>query len=427
MNAREHLGYAVAKTADNRLLSAAYGACYWLAARSFIFALRGERCVEAAYVRNSVSEKRSRPGLSDIDYTVILREGTSPGDAVAFERRLQRRMSGLKRIYPMLGEVEVMRVPEFIALCGLRIPEMNCGRWMRMWGRDVRPEDVKPTGVAVADEVVNQFIQILPRHFGGAESPYGSMKRRRLVDKIVSMCGGKPSSGDNTALMLESMDRLLEETRRKTPSGSEARVVDRSVENPYMSIITEACEKIAARRREISDIVVVPDAGGAVIRAYVVVDGGRISGFHGLREAAGAFKIGTPTVVTEEVLRYILAVYEPILSYTSAHGFSARKSPEEYSGRPGAKLVARGEALAIVRSNYQLTNPKGASVAWRPWLARALTAKRNIESDVAGFGDGGALADLMLVASSGPSCGDCELEGRRIVWDALAEWSRRRI
>lgn len=97
--------------------------------------VRPEVC--AIYARNSYAQGHWVPGLSDIDLTLILRNGLELSEEYEFCRVFHRRYSNLRRFFPMLadlGEVEVLPASHVDARTSFAITGYESRTWKRLYG-----------------------------------------------------------------------------------------------------------------------------------------------------------------------------------------------------------------------------------------------------------------------------------------------------
>jgi hypothetical protein len=75
---------------------------------------RRDRRVLAVYVRDKIGTRDYRPGLSDIDLTIVVDfDAGREAAALSWQSDFRRRYQRLKRVVPVLGEIEIHRRSEF--------------------------------------------------------------------------------------------------------------------------------------------------------------------------------------------------------------------------------------------------------------------------------------------------------------------------
>jgi len=101
--------------------------------------LRRDPLILAAYARNSYANGTWIPGRSDIDLTVILREGGAPQEEYACVRKLRKNYASLQRWFPMLGELEIINEAHLEAWTRFTIAGYESRHWLRLYGKEVVP------------------------------------------------------------------------------------------------------------------------------------------------------------------------------------------------------------------------------------------------------------------------------------------------
>jgi hypothetical protein len=86
---------------------------YAAAMRAFVGCLQTRPEISSIYVRHGLAQTEWIPALSDIDLTLILRRNLPAELEYDFLRTFWKRYGRLKRIFPMLGEVEILNKDEF--------------------------------------------------------------------------------------------------------------------------------------------------------------------------------------------------------------------------------------------------------------------------------------------------------------------------
>jgi glycosyltransferase involved in cell wall biosynthesis len=86
---------------------------YNLALRVLALALRARPEVLGIYERTKKRAGTSRPGMSDLDVTVVIDAAGGSAAALRFVSGFWRLYDGLRRAFPMLGEIEILTRPAF--------------------------------------------------------------------------------------------------------------------------------------------------------------------------------------------------------------------------------------------------------------------------------------------------------------------------
>ncbi|MBU0761967.1 MAG: hypothetical protein KKD39_02985 [Candidatus Altiarchaeota archaeon] len=142
--------------------------------------------IKAAYLRHSQALGGWTPGLSDIDYTVIIHEGLSAKQEYLFHEKFLKDYVRLKTYLPMSGEVEVMTVGEF----GLWSKHGLRGRMSNRW-RLIHGQDVRCNGCHSQEPPLNELLEEAFGLYEGYLVPKLAGRRSWLLDLEIERLSGK--------------------------------------------------------------------------------------------------------------------------------------------------------------------------------------------------------------------------------------------
>jgi len=81
---------------------------YYLAIERFTRLCARQLPIKSIYLRSGMVERAWVPALSDIDFMVVIDSGTGNDDEFAQLQNFWRRFASLKKLFPMIGEVEIL-------------------------------------------------------------------------------------------------------------------------------------------------------------------------------------------------------------------------------------------------------------------------------------------------------------------------------
>jgi hypothetical protein len=134
--ARDLLRTFVLRTNGIWPLSACNRLPYSTAVRLFVNAVRGRREIASVYLRHGMTGNAWIPGLSDIDWTVILERGLEEADERDFLEWFWSTYDRLRRYFPMLGEVVILDEGEFRLWQIYSSTTSQGWSWMLLHGRE---------------------------------------------------------------------------------------------------------------------------------------------------------------------------------------------------------------------------------------------------------------------------------------------------
>ncbi len=213
MNAQSLLRVAVIKTSRIWPFSSVSRAVYRQAIRAFRRLCRRHTEIEAAYVRNSFAQGHWTAGSSDIDLTVFVRGNLTPQAEFTFLSRFWLEHRKLTRLFPMLGELDVLTEEELPAFQRYGGGRGQPSGWLLIYG----PAILSRHPIAASDragiQVLNDALWFYTERFLESLAQPRTFLRRehsaRLARKIIRLCvasGGQPPEPSPEAA---PPDRLL--------------------------------------------------------------------------------------------------------------------------------------------------------------------------------------------------------------------------
>lgn len=168
---------------------------YRLATRAFVRAFRPLPEIRSIYLRHSLVGTDWVPGLSDIDLTVILDSELTPDKEFAFLRRFWRRFGGLKKVFPMLGEVDVLPERQLTTWTRYGNRGHEIGTWRLLHGDPTLPAQPPRLREEIAHDALDQafstyFGHLQPRFLEKQGGDFVErLQLQRLTRKIARYAG----------------------------------------------------------------------------------------------------------------------------------------------------------------------------------------------------------------------------------------------
>src|SRR5579871_5621329 len=134
--ARDLLRTFVLKTNGIWPLSICNRLPYSAAVRLFLHAVRDRREIASVYLRHGMTGSQWTPGLSDIDWTVILESGLDDAAERDFLEWFWNTYDRLRRLFPMLGEVVILEERQFRFWQIYSSTTSQGWSWMLLHGRE---------------------------------------------------------------------------------------------------------------------------------------------------------------------------------------------------------------------------------------------------------------------------------------------------
>jgi hypothetical protein len=190
---KELLRGAAIKTSRIWPFSAVSRAVYRQAIRAFRRLCRRHIEIEAAYVRNSFAQGHWTAGSSDIDLTVLLRGNLTPQAEFTFLSRFWAERGKLMRLFPMLGEVDVLTEEELPAFQGYGGSLSQPSAWLPIYGSAILSRHLIAPLDRSGIRALNDALWLYSERFLESLAQPRTFLRRehsaRLARKIIRLCG----------------------------------------------------------------------------------------------------------------------------------------------------------------------------------------------------------------------------------------------
>ena len=113
---------------------------YTMAIRYWVRACRKFPQIKSVYLRDSLTNGDWTPGISDIDLTVVIKNDLTAAEELGFLANFWHDYECIKRVFPMLGEVDVFDEKSMALWCRFGIRGYESASWQRVYGIETRAE-----------------------------------------------------------------------------------------------------------------------------------------------------------------------------------------------------------------------------------------------------------------------------------------------
>lgn len=134
---RDLLRIAVLRSNAYWPLSILYRQPYHLAIKAFVKLCCTYPEIKSVYLRHPLVEGNWTPGLSDIDLTIITREGIVAEQEFDFLRSFWKKFRRIKKLFPMYGEIYVLSEAYFELWQEVEFEGSNAPNWSLLCGSEV--------------------------------------------------------------------------------------------------------------------------------------------------------------------------------------------------------------------------------------------------------------------------------------------------
>lgn len=107
---------------------------YAVAIQSFVRLCSSYPAIKSVSLRAGLVERQWVPGLSDIDFTIVLDGTLSNEEQLIFLRDFWRRFTMLKRRFPMIGEVDILNDSHIASWARFGLPGHSTRHWRLLHG-----------------------------------------------------------------------------------------------------------------------------------------------------------------------------------------------------------------------------------------------------------------------------------------------------
>lgn len=167
---------------------------YYIAIQAFVRLCSSYAAVKSVYLRSGLVEREWVPGLSDIDFTIVSDSALFPSDEASFLQKFWRQFAGLKRRFPMIGEVDILSDEHLRSWTRFGLAGHSARNWKLLYGnppaQTSQPYDPCWFSQNCVDYALNYFYWYSrgffeSRFYGHTEPPYLlDHDLRRLAGKI---------------------------------------------------------------------------------------------------------------------------------------------------------------------------------------------------------------------------------------------------
>jgi hypothetical protein len=164
---------------------------YYLALKTFIYIFSSFKEVKSIYLRHGMSKKNWVPAISDIDLTIIINSNLPTEQEYSFLTVFWRKFKRLKKIFPMLGEVDILRENEVESWTRFTIRGYEAGNWKLLYGKEnIRSSYRADMNLHALDSMnyafTNYLEYFIPKFYSDREHDFiVSAELSRIASKIL--------------------------------------------------------------------------------------------------------------------------------------------------------------------------------------------------------------------------------------------------
>ena len=157
--------------------------------------------IRSVYLRHSLVADAWTPAISDIDLTVIFSSGLPREREFSFLQNFWKQMTGLQRMFPMLGEIEVLSETQLVSWARFGIEGRGAVEWQLLAGADTVAKPPRPVAARYLREAFDYtcwfYLQNFTRVFSQrSTSPYLRTKDLQRLQQKTSRCLAAMSRGE---------------------------------------------------------------------------------------------------------------------------------------------------------------------------------------------------------------------------------------
>jgi hypothetical protein len=191
MTHRDLVRTAVVKTNPYWPFSILNKVPYTLALKAFIQMCQQFPEVKSLYLRHGLTRKDWVPALSDIDLTLIIESRLDLTEELTFLRSFWHRYARLKKLFPMLGEVDILDEESLDSWARFTIRGYEIKDWQLIYGRETAHNTYMAGSVCLTFDALNYSLLcyrtfLLKRFYQQTPLPSLTMlEMQRVVTKIL--------------------------------------------------------------------------------------------------------------------------------------------------------------------------------------------------------------------------------------------------
>ncbi|MCI0454153.1 MAG: hypothetical protein L0Y68_04060 [Candidatus Dadabacteria bacterium] len=174
---------------------------YYIAIWAFVRLCKRFTQIKSVYLRHRLVEGNWTPALSDIDLTVIIDSKLTAEEEFSFLYSFWKNYEGMKKLFPMLGEIEVLNDEHIGSWIKFGIEGYTSQNWILVYGIETVKSNFLVNPKRLAIESLNYALFFYLRYslekFRQEGPPYlVSQDLKRLVHKILR-CLNYTNTDDN--------------------------------------------------------------------------------------------------------------------------------------------------------------------------------------------------------------------------------------
>lgn len=219
MNTRNLIRAAVLKTNSVFPFNILNKIPYYFALKIFVRVFSSPNEIRSIYLRHGMSRKKWVPGISDIDITLIIDEHLSHEDEFNILKLFWNKFDRLKKIFPMLGEVDILNEREIEEWSKYTVRGYETSKWILLYGKKIIKRNyVVEANLLTIDSLnfaLTNYLEYFLQRFYAEDSPDYIVQKElsRLASKIFRYTGvqfeeNRNKSGNKSELLKTVINRL---------------------------------------------------------------------------------------------------------------------------------------------------------------------------------------------------------------------------
>ncbi len=197
---------------------------YGFATAAFVALCRTYPCVKSVYLRHALHGENFRPGLSDIDLTVVIDATLERRAEYCFLRSFWQRAALLSRLFPMIGEIEILNRSHLESWSRFGPEGRKTREWRLLHGVETVVDVPPATPARYSVETLNQaswfYIWHMARELGRERriaflSIQDTLRVQRKISRHLAELGveaspeeSRDAAGDHATIVLRTLGLL---------------------------------------------------------------------------------------------------------------------------------------------------------------------------------------------------------------------------
>jgi len=188
---------------------------YHFAVKTFIYFFSSFKEIKSIYLRHGMTKKNWVPAISDIDLTIIIDGNLLPEETYDFLKSFWEKFERLKKIFPVLGEVDILDESEIESWTRFTIRGYEARNWKLLYGEKTVKSNYKSDQNMISVDSLNYAITnyleyFIPKFYSkGNPDIIVSAELSRLASKIVKYAASS-FSNNNKRKNKTGLDRRAE-------------------------------------------------------------------------------------------------------------------------------------------------------------------------------------------------------------------------